>query len=123
MRLPLRSLSCIQRAASLLLGCWLAVFTAEPVAMHACPVHDLGQPMSHAAHHMPQQSGDHHGHTCTCPGACCPGARAQLATTPVVVPARIISFVEPDVVVPGLVRSADVQITLPPAIGPPSIIG
>jgi hypothetical protein len=118
-----RSASWIQRAASLLLGCWLAVFTAEPAAIHACPVHDVGRPMSHAAHHMPAQPGDHHGHICTCPGACCPGARAQLATTPMVVAERIVSFVEPDVVVPGGVEFADVQLTLPPAIGPPSIIG
>ena len=123
MRLRFRSLSCIQRAASLLLGCWLAVFTAEPAAMHSCPVHDVGRPMSHASHHMPQQSGDHQSHTCTCPGACCPGARAQLATTPVVLRARIVSFVEPDLVVAGLVGSADAQLTLPPAIGPPSING
>jgi hypothetical protein len=119
----LGSLSQIQRAASLLLGCWLAVFTAEPAAMHVCPVHDIGQPMSHAAHHMPQRSQNHHGHTCTCPGACCPGARAQLATTTVVLPSRIVSFLEPEVVVAGFPRSADVQVSLPPAIGPPSIIG
>jgi hypothetical protein len=119
----LRSASWIQRAPSLLLGCWLAVFTAEPAAMHACPVHDVGQPMSHASHHMPQQQGGNHTHTCTCPGACCPGARAQLATTPVVVSARIVSFVEPELVVARVVTSRDVQLTLPPAIGPPSIIG
>lgn len=123
MRLSRRSSSHIQRAASLLLGCWLAVFTAEPAAMHACPVHDVGQPMSHASHHMPRQAPDHHGHTCTCPGACCPGARAQLATTPVLAPVRIVSFAEPEVAVRELVRSADVQIALPPAIGPPSTIG
>lgn len=121
MRLRSRSLSCIQRAASLLLGCWLAVFTAEPAAMHACPVHDIGQPMSHASHHMPQQSGHNHSHSCTCPGACCPGARAQVATTPVVVSVRIVSLLEPELVVAGLARSRDVQLALPPAIGPPSI--
>ena len=121
----LRPLSRVKRAAALLLVCWLAVFTAEPAAMHICPVHDVGQPMSHSAHHGAgrQQSHDHHSHTCTCPGACCPGARAQLATAPVVVSERIVSFVEPEVVAAGLVRSADVQLTLPPAIGPPSIIG
>ncbi|HKW48511.1 MAG TPA: hypothetical protein VJN70_13775 [Gemmatimonadaceae bacterium] len=119
----LRSLSGIQRAASLLLVCWLAIFTSEPVAIHACPVHDVGRPMSHAAHHMPQQSGDHHSHTCTCPGACCPGARAQLATTPVLAAVRIVRFAEPEFAAPDLVWSADVQLFLPPAIGPPSIIG
>lgn len=123
MRLSLRSASRIRRAASLLLGCWLAVFTAEPAAIHACPVHDIGHTMSHASHHMPQQPGHHQNHTCTCPGACCPGARAQLATARVVVPVRIVSFVEPELVAQGLDRSADVQVTLPPAIGPPSTIG
>lgn len=119
----LRSFSVIQRAAALLLGCWLAVFTAEPAAMHACPVHDVGHAMSHSAHHMPQPSGDHHGHTCTCPGTCCPGARAQLATVSVVASARIVSFVEPEVIAAPAVGTAAVQLALPPAIGPPSIIG
>ncbi|HEY2375697.1 MAG TPA: hypothetical protein VGH98_06940 [Gemmatimonadaceae bacterium] len=118
-----RSVSWIQRAASLLLGCWLAVFTADPAAIHACPVHDVGRTSSHASHHPQHQHTPQSHHNCTCPGACCPGARAQLATTPTIAPTRIVSFVEPDVTVPRLVRSADVQITLPPALGPPAIAG
>ena len=96
------------------------MFAAEPVAIHACPVHDIGQPVSHSSHrsHQPQ---DHH--SCTCPGTCCPGARAQLATVPTFAPARIVSFVEADVAVRGLAQSADVQVALPPAIGPPAISG
>ena len=119
----IRSVSWINRAASLVLGCWLAVFAADPAVIHACPVHDVGHPASHSSHssHHTQHPQGHH--LCTCPGICCPGARAQVPTTPAVAPARIVSFVEPDVPVPGLVRSADVQITLPPALGPPTISG
>jgi hypothetical protein len=119
----MRQFTCIRRAASLLLGCWLAVFAAEPAAIHACPVHDIGQPMSHLSHssHHSHQPQDHH--SCTCPGKCCPGARAQLATVPTLEPARIVSFVEPDLAVRGLAQSADVQVALPPALGPPAISG
>ena len=92
--------------------------------MHVCPVHDVGQPMSHAAHHTSSpQPQDHHGHSCTCPGACCPGARAQLGTPPIVLSARIVNVAEPEVIVADVVGSADVQLVLPPAIGPPSIPG
>lgn len=95
------------------------MFVAEPMAIHACPVHSMGQQASHASHHGSHPQ-DHH--SCTCPGdCCCPCAGAQLATTPATVPARIVSFAEPDFAVPTLDRSADVQVTLPPALGPPTI--
>ena len=117
----MRDLSCIRRATSLLLACWLAVFIAQPAAMHACPVHTVSQEASHASHHGSHPQ-DHH--KCTCPGdCCCPCAGAQLAPTPTTVPARIVSFVEPDIAIPGLVRSADVQFLLPPSVGPPTISG
>jgi hypothetical protein len=117
----MRNASWIQRAASLLLGCWLAVFAADPAALHACPVHDTAMPASHASHHgsMPQSAH----HCCTCPGACCPAAGARLATSPTFVPARVVAFVEPELAVEIRAYSADVQLVLPPAIGPPAIFG
>jgi len=116
----MRNVSSFRRAASLLLGCWLAVFAAEPAALHACPVHDLAPQTSHASHkaHQPVQH-----HACTCPGACCPGVGVRLATPPAIAPARIVAFVEPDVAPATIVRSADVQLALPPAIGPPAHSG
>jgi len=116
----MRPVSPLRRAVSLLLGCWLAVFAAEPAAIHTCPVHDVGQQASHASHHR-QQSPGHH--TCTCPGACCPVARAQLATTPTIVPPRVVTFVEPYVAVAVLLSDGDIQVSLPPALGPPAISG
>ena len=119
--LSMRSLSFVQRVASLLLGCWLAVFVAEPVGMHSCPVHDgIGHGVAHAHHTPTPAPGQSEHHSCTCPGTCCPGARAQFAAAPTVAPARIVSFVEPDVVGFELVSSADAQLTLPPALGPPT---
>lgn len=117
----MRSLSFVQRVVSLLLGCWLAVFVAEPVGMHSCPVHDgIGHAMAHM-HHAPAPAPGHSEHrACTCPGTCCPGARAELAATPTIAPARVVSFVEPDIDGVPLVRSADVQLSLPPALGPPT---
>lgn len=89
--------------------------------MHVCPVHDVGQTAPHSSHHGQQPAGHHH---CTCPGACCPGTRAQLGTaTATLVSARVVRFVEPDLTARGLVRSADVQVVLPPSLGPPPISG
>jgi hypothetical protein len=113
--------SLMRRAASLLLGCWLAVFAAELPAIHVCPVHSAGQAVPHASHHGQHPPGHNH---CTCPGACCPGTRAQLATTtPTLVSTRVVRFVEPDLMDRGLVRSVDVQVALPPSLGPPPISG
>src|SRR5690242_16521437 len=117
----MRNASWIQRAASLLLGCWLAVFAAEPVALHVCPVHDVAMPTSHASHHgsMPQSAH----HCCTCPGACCPTIGARLETALNVAPARIVAFVEPDLTIDVRDYIADVQVALPPSIGPPTFFG
>ena len=71
-------------------------------------------------HHTPQPS---HPHGCTCPGACCPGVSVRLTTPAAIAPARIIAFVEPVVATATIVRSADVQVALPPAIGPPTHSG
>jgi hypothetical protein len=90
------------------------------LALHACPVHDGPHSASHQTHHSqhPQQH-----HSCTCLGACCPTVGVHLASTPEIAPARVIAFVEPDVSTGGPVRSADVQVTLPPALGPPVVSG
>ena len=121
--MPMRSCrtSRIQRVASLMLGCWLAVFAAEPVALHACPVHDVAMPMSHAAHHGSAPESKHH--CCTCPGACCPGVGARLATSPTFAPAHIVAYVEPAFVIAAVVPAADIQLALPPALGPPAFPG
>jgi hypothetical protein len=88
--------------------------------MHACPVHDGPQPASHMPHHSHHPQ-DHH--SCTCPGACCPAVGAHLASTPTIAPARVIAFVEPDVATVGVVNAADLQVILPPALGPPVVSG
>jgi len=96
------------------------VFAAEPVALHACPVHDGPHSASHQTHHS-QHAPEHH--SCTCPGACCPTVGVHLESTPALAPARVVAFVEPDVATVGVVSSADVQVTLPPALGPPVVSG
>jgi hypothetical protein len=116
----MRKPSRIRRLVSLLLGCWLAVFAAEPRAIHVCPVHDVGAPAPHASHHSTPQ----HGHqSCSCPGTCSPGVGLRVPTVPAFAPARIVAFVEPDAAPSLLVRSADPQLLLPPAIGPPAYFG
>jgi len=47
----------------------------------------------------------------------------RLTTPAAIAPARIIAFVEPVVATATIVRSADVQVALPPAIGPPTHSG
>ena len=89
----MRSHPCLRRAASLLIGCWLAVFAAEPVALHACPVHDGPHSASQQTHHS-QHAPEHH--SCTCPGACCPTVGVHLESTPALAPARVVAFVEPE---------------------------
>lgn len=113
--------SWIQRAASLLLGCWLAVFAADPAALHVCPVHDAAAPMSHASHHGSMPHAAHH--ACTCPGSCCPAVGARLETSPTFVPARIVAFAEPELAIDSRGYTADVQLALPPSIGPPLVFG
>jgi hypothetical protein len=74
------------RVLAALLAAWFVVFTTEPRALHACPMHD-GLPLqavsnsasAHAAHngdaHASHSGGDstpHAGnHRCSCLGACC----------------------------------------------------
>jgi hypothetical protein len=115
----MRRLSAFQRIASVLLGCWLALFAAELPAVHTCAVHDVHAQMHHSSHHP--------GHTqhasCTCPGACCPGVGARLETPPELVPARIVGVVELRPAAPAIVRRAAARVVLPPAIGPPAISG
>lgn len=117
----MRKASWVQRAASLLLGCWLVVFAADPAALHVCPVHDVATPASHMSHHGSMPRSAHH--CCTCPGACCPAVGARLEAAPTFAPARIISFVEPELAIDIADYAADVQLKLPPSIGPPVFFG
>lgn len=111
--------------ASVLLGCWFALFAAELPVLHVCAVHDIHAPMGHM--HMSHSSShpeQHHSHaTCTCPGACCPGVGARLATPPELTPARIVAVVEPPPFAPTLLGLAAARIVLPPALGPPPVLG
>jgi hypothetical protein len=109
----------MQRAASLVIGLWLAIFAAEPVAMHACPIHDVGHQQAHSSHHAPQQKHN----CCTCPGACCPGVNVQLATAPTIEGPRVVAVAVPNVFIATIGESGDVQVALPPAVGPPTISG
>lgn len=115
----MRPLSRVRRAASILLGCWLAIFAAEPAALHVCPLHDGARPAHATHHHQPPPAH----HACSCPGTCCPGVGAQPPATPVVAPARIVAFSEPAIATREIVRHADAQVVLPPALGPPAISG
>lgn len=76
------------RLLAALLALWLAVYTAEPAALHACPVHsgDAHATMAHAGamhgamgrgamttHDAAPASGHRHApdRHCTCPDHCC----------------------------------------------------
>ena len=98
--MPPRSLP--TRLLAALLALWLAVYTAEPAALHACPVHSgaahgatahagaMHGAIDHGgtgAHDRAPASGDRHAPArhCTCPDHCCaagacglPSARVAL---------------------------------------------
>lgn len=119
----MRVASPLRRAVSLLLGCWLAIFILEPAVLHACPIHDVATPASHASHH-PAHHTSHSGHQgCTCPGACCPSVVARVAVPPVFAAPRLVAMAESVPDFSPSVRQFDVQFALPPSIGPPRISG
>lgn len=120
----MRRFSLSRRIASVLLGCWFALFAAELPALHVCPVHDV----QHAAMgHMAHSSSPHAPHsnhaTCTCPGACCPTVGARLESLPELAPARIVAIAEPAPFTPTLLGLAAARVVLPPALGPPAVFG
>ena len=125
----MRRFSRSRRIASVLLGCWFALFAAELPILHVCPVHDVGAPMGQMMHsgqmmHPSSHQGQHANHaTCTCPGACCPSAGARLESPPELAPARIVAIVEPAPFTPTFLGLAAARVVLPPALGPPPVLG
>jgi hypothetical protein len=119
----MRRFSRSRRIASVLLGCWFALFAAELPVLHVCAVHDGHAHMGQMMHSSPQH-GQHTSHaTCTCPGACCPSVGARLESPPDITPARIAAFVEPAPFTPTLLGLAAARVVLPPALGPPPVLG
>jgi hypothetical protein len=119
----MRRLSRSRRIASVLLGCWFVLFAAELPILHVCAVHDIHAPMGHMAHGS-SHHGQHANHaSCTCPGACCPSVGARLESPPAITPARIIAIVEPAPFTPTFLGLAAARVVLPPALGPPPVLG
>jgi hypothetical protein len=122
----MRRFSPFRRIASVLFGCWFLLFAAELPVLHVCAVHDIHAPMAHMAHmaHSSSQHSPHSNHaTCTCPGACCPGVSARIGTPTEISPARIVAIVDPAPVAPTLLGLAAARVVLPPALGPPAVLG
>ena len=133
--------SLFTRIVSALFAFWFAVYTAEPVVLHTCPVHDGGGPAgaSHTEHgsgamHM-SGSMAHHGSgagptserapnhagakVCQCPGSCCNAAPIALRAIPVLDVPAVIELADsglPDYEYVAVSRS----LLLPFANGPPS---
>jgi hypothetical protein len=119
----MRRFSLSRRILSVLLGCWFVLCAAELPMVHVCAVHDIHAQMGHMMHSSPHHT-PHSSHaTCTCPGACCPGVGARLDAAPELTPARIIAVVEPAPFAPTLLGLAAARVVLPPALGPPTILG
>ena len=137
--------SLFTRIVSALFAFWFAVYTAEPVALHTCPVHDgPGGAASHMEHgvqagsamHMSDAMADHHGaagqkqgaerapqhagaQDCQCPGSCCNAAPIALRAFPVLDVPAVIELADsglPDYEYVAVSRS----LLLPFANGPPS---
>jgi hypothetical protein len=131
------------RIVSAVFAFWFAVFTAEPMALHTCPVHDGGAPGGAASHmehgsggamHMSGSMADHASHAgqkgesapqhagakvCQCPGSCCNAAPIALRAFPVLDVPPVIELADsglPDYEYVAVSRS----LLLPFANGPPS---
>jgi hypothetical protein len=92
------------RIVAAVFALWFAVFTADPVVLHTCPVHDGSGAASHAGHSASashQMAGMDHGvsessggashdrapshagvNACQCPGSCCSVAPFALRAFP-----------------------------------------
>jgi hypothetical protein len=122
--LPMRRFSLSRRIASVLLGCWFVLFSAELPMLHVCAVHDSHAAMGQMPHSPTHHSSHDNTHaTCTCPGACCPGVGARLDSAPRILPPRIVAIVEPAPLPPTLLGLAAARVVLPPSLGPPAISG
>jgi len=134
------------RIVSAVFAFWFAVFTAEPVALHTCPVHDgPGGAASHMEHggvasagsamHMSDAMAGHHAagqkkgterapqhagaQDCQCPGSCCNAAPIALRAFPVLDVPPVIELADsglPDYEYVAVSRS----LLLPFANGPPT---
>lgn len=137
-----------QRILAGLFGLWMIV-TVSGVALQACPEHGGGwmggagastgthdaampmdadlaaaMPMSHGhdAHSQGTGHGSHHGHQCTCPGACCttglvsvpPGRLVAIPIVPVAVAAT------PSLVYRDVAPRAAPDVVVPFPLGPPA---
>jgi len=130
----------LHRLFGALLALWLVVFTAQPAALHACPVHD-GPAAGHSggshggaghsshasavghAQHEQAQTPDHAGSQfCQCPGSCCTVSAVQLPSIEPSVIAAVVATRDP-----GLPEYAYVAVSrallLPYANGPPRARG
>jgi hypothetical protein len=117
------------RVCSFVCGLWLILGLTEPMALHACPMHNAhGGGHDHVAatasgHHAEHAHTSHspdRATTCTCPGECC---AAVVAAVPVV--ARITTSVAVrrqaavfSTTASGF-RPAAIEYARPPTIGPP----
>lgn len=106
-------------------GLWLALFLAEPAALHACAMHGSGSSAHRHASHLAQGAHSTHGHeratTCTCIGGCCVSATiAAPAATALVSLACITPPTRVHVPVSSIAhRPAAIDFARPPTIGPP----
>ena len=133
-----------------LFGLWM-ITTVSGVSLQACPEHgggwlggvaganmdrhDATQPMggpmadamaaSHRGHGADAQGtghGDHHGHQCTCPGACCTTGlvsvpAGRLVAIPVV---PVASAAATPLVYRDVAPRAAPDVVFPPPLGPPA---
>ena len=134
-----RSLS--TRIVSAIFAFWFAVFTAEPVSLHTCPVHDgpgggaahtghgvagagsmqMSGPMAHHAASTRHESAPKQaqGSVCQCPGNCCNAAPIALRALPVLDVPPVIELADsglPDYEYVAVSRA----LLLPFANGPPA---
>src|SRR5262245_36641201 len=133
----------LTRIVSVVFAAWFAVFTAEPVSLHTCPVHDgagRGGAASHMEHgmtganHMNASHGSNSGQkgggapnqagakVCQCPGNCCNSAPIALRAFPVLDVPAVVELADsglPDYEYVAVSRS----LLLPFANGPPAARG
>lgn len=124
----MRSRSIHRVFSALLLG-WFTVVIGEPVALHACPMHDAAAPaqtpdvhQSHDAHAPTHRApADHHG-ACTCLGDCSAGSAVSGVPVEPVALANV-SWRQSRVVLPPATLAAlpSPPFFLPYANGPPGL--
>ena len=121
------------RLFALVVAAWFSALATEFPALHSCPVHDM---MASAMHgHMSPAGHDHlapggkpspghHDGRCTCLGCGCCGAVTTLPSTPptFAFATSVVRRAAPSTH-GGTVRAAAPQRRLPPAIGPPTLLG